>query len=454
VKTLTRRALATFVLAVGAIPGLVAQIPDWYSTHKDARYPSQTYIIGVGAGTGDKAMDAAKKAAQTDVVSQIRVQIQAEVKNISESFKFNNNEQLFSDFRSNVRTSVSDEIAGMEVAETVTDNATGTAYALVVLERDKYCGTIHSELDAGWKQANDLRTGGFEFAKQGKLNNAIQNLLEVRKVISPLLTKQVLYNAVSNTPYKPAFSFSPLTITADIRTMFSDVKLEKKNGDKQEGRIGESFPDPFVVRVTMNVEGSVVPVAGSTVVFETSDKMKIGDAITDDQGMASFSATVRAMTGNGIQARISIPHLDREFDQNVLSSAVNFTWKAEGSNVSFSLKILTKPAAMSSALKRMFTTAITQIGYKVVSSSKFLIEVGVETGQSSKVEGMAGILYSLSANVTATLVDKTNDNTFGSVKFSGKGLARSEEEALQKAVDNANISLTDLSDLLQKVLEK
>jgi hypothetical protein len=442
------------VLAFGVLPNLQAQIPDWYTTHKNIRYPSEMYIIGVGAGSGTNATEAAKKAAQTDVVSQIRVQIQAEVKNVSESFQFNKDEQLFSDFRSNVRTAVSDEITGMEVAETVTDNSTGTAYALVVLERDKYCETIKTELDAGWKQANDLRTGAFEFARKGKLNDAIQNLFEARKTVSPLLPKQALYNAVSSTPYKPLSSFGPTMISADIRKVLSDVRIEKKSGDKQKGRIGESFSEPFVVRVTINQEGNSVPVVGSTVVFETSDKMKIADASTDDQGIASLSTTIRAMSGNGIQARLFFAGLDREFDQNLLSSAVNFTWKAEGSNVSFALKVVAKSNAVTSDLKRAFTSAITQIGYKVVSSSKYIIEVSAEPGPLSKVEGMTGTLYSLSANVTATLMDKSNDNALGSVKFSGKGMARSEEEALEKAVGNVKINVADLSDLLQKTVSK
>ena len=419
-----------------------------------SRYPSETYIIGVGAGTGDKAMDAAKKAAQTDVVSQIRVQIQAEVKNISESFKFNNNEQLFSDFRSNVRTSVSDEIAGMEVAETVTDNSTGTAYALVVLERDKYCGTIRSELDGGWKQANDLRTGASDFAKQGKLNNAIQNLLEARKVISPLLTKQALYNAVSGAPYKPAFSFGPLTITADIRELFSDVKLSKKSGDKQTGKIGQSFTMPFVVQVTIDQDGSSVPVVGSTVVFETSDETKIGDATTDDQGLARLSTTVRALTGNGIRASLSFPNIGRDFAQNLQSLAVYFTWKAKASSISFSLKVDSNSPAMTSDLQRAFSSAITKLGYNVVSSSKFVVEVSVEPGQSSKIEGMAGTMYSVSASVVATLVDNVAGTTLASARFSGKGIGRTEDEAMDKAVGNVKISQAGMSDLLEKALQQ
>ena len=97
------RVVASLILVVGVISMLCGQIPDWFATHKDARYPSEQYIIGVGSGTGDNAADAAKKAAQLDLVSQIRVQVQAQVKNVSESYQFNKNEQLYSEFRSTVR---------------------------------------------------------------------------------------------------------------------------------------------------------------------------------------------------------------------------------------------------------------------------------------------------------------------------------------------------------------
>ena len=209
------RILAASIVAACALANLVAQTPDWYTTHKNLRYPAEMYIIGVGAGTGSNATELAKKAAQTDLVSQIRVQVQAQVKNISESYQFNKDEQLFSDFRSNVRTAVNDEVAGMEVIETTTDKAAGTAYALVVLERDKYCGSLKNEMDAGWKQAEELRASSSGYAKQGKLADALQSLLDARISMTPLLTKQTLYNAVSNTAYQPPVNLGPSTIALD-----------------------------------------------------------------------------------------------------------------------------------------------------------------------------------------------------------------------------------------------
>lgn len=454
VKTLSHRIVVAGIIAVLISLQAPAQIPDWYTSHKNTRYPSEMYIVGVGSGSGTNAMEAAKKAAQMDVVSQIRVQVQAEVKNVSESFQFNKDEQIFSDFRSNVRTAVSDEITGMEVVETVADKATGAAYALVVLERDKYCETLKSEMESGWKQADELRSSSVEYAKRGKLNDAIQTLLEARKTITPLLPKQALYNAVAHTRYKPAVTFSPTAVTNDIRKILSAVKLEKKSGDKQKGKIGEIFAEPFVVLVTVATEGKSVPVAGSIVIFESSDKTKIGDATTDDQGLVSLSTTVRAMSGNGIRARVLFESLGREFDQSLNSSAVHFTWFAASSDVSFALKVNAKSPKMNESLKSSFSSAITQIGYKVVASSKYIIEVRVEGGPSSRVDGMAGTMFNVSADVIAVLMNRESGDELGSVRFTGKGLARSESEATEKAVGNVKIGQKDISELLEKALKK
>ncbi len=453
-KNLFHRALAAVLVLAGAIAGVRAQVPDWYASHKSVKFPSDLYLIGVGSATGDNAIEKAKKAAQTDLVSQIRVQIQAQVKNVSESYQFNKNEQLYSDFSSNVRTAVSDEIMGMEIAETATDPSTGTSYALVVLDREKYCGNLRNEMDSGWKQAADLRAASLEAMKKGRVNDALQSLMDARSTIPPLLTKQALYNVVSNTPYKPTADFGPSALTTDIRDLLSGIKLTKKSGDGQRGKIGETFPAPFVVLATLGGEGKSVPVVGGTIIFETSDNTKVGEATTDDQGLATFSTTIRAMKGKGIRARLSFKKLDREFEQNLLASAVFFTWKTETSDVAFALKINAASTKSSSSLKNAFSSAITKTGYKVVGSSKHLLEVSAEAGEPNAVEGLAGTMYSLTVTVTATLVEKESGNTLGSVSFNGKGLARSEKEAVDKAVSSVKINENDLADLLQKALQQ
>ena len=92
----------------------VSQIPQWFSTHTHAKYPNAEYILGIGTGGGSTGAEAAKKAALADIVSQLRVQIQSEMKSMTESYQMNNDEQIYSDFKRQSRTVVSDEIKGAE----------------------------------------------------------------------------------------------------------------------------------------------------------------------------------------------------------------------------------------------------------------------------------------------------------------------------------------------------
>jgi hypothetical protein len=453
VKTKLVRTVTVAAFVAGTFSLVTAQIPEWYATHKDGRFPAEQYILGVGSGAGDRAAESAKKAAQMDVIAQIRVQVQAEVKNVSESYKFNNDEQTFSDYRQNVRTAVSDEVTGMEIVESVTDQTAGTVYTLAVLDRNKYCQNLRGELDAGWKQVAELRNSSGDYERRGKLNEAIQSLLNVKRAIPSLLTKQTLYSAVASAPYASPVEFGPLAVSSDIRRLLSSIVLKKKSGDGQDGTIGKQFLEPFVVKVELKLDSGVVPVSGSTLVFESADKTKIGEATTDEQGIGSLTTTVRSMTGNGIQARLSFEHLGREFDDNLRSSAVYFTWKARQSDVSFALRINAKSAKMESGLTNAVSSAVTRIGYKMAKSSRFVLDVGIETSQSGSVEGMAGTMYTVSVDVVITLVDTKGGNELGSVRFSGKGLGRSESQAIEKGVTNAKVNQNELAPLLGKALQ-
>lgn len=443
--------LASLVLVC---EGLCAQIPAWYASHKDPRFPDESYIIGVGEGSGPHATDDAKKAAQTDLVSQIRVQIQAEARGVSESYRFNKDEQMYSEFRSRVRTSVSDEITGMQVVETVTDNSTRSIYALVALEREKYCQTLGADLDAGWKQANALKIASVDESRKGKLNEAVQELMTARKTVASLLPKQALYNTVSHTPYKSPFDFGPVTLSSDISAMLSDVRFEKISGDRQNGSVGMEFPQPFGVRVTIHRDSTSIPVVGSTVVFEATDNVKLGEATTDEHGEARFSTTIRQMKGNTLRARLTLGASDREFKVTLMASAVSFTWKTESAGVSFTLKVEVPSKKAFRDLTRIVTSSLTQIGYKTARSSRYVLQVTTETSQSNAIEGMAGTMYSVTLGVRARLIDSESDRTLGEATFSGKGLGESESAAVDKAAAKVRIDTNELADLLAKALQK
>ncbi|MFA5832173.1 MAG: LPP20 family lipoprotein [Bacteroidota bacterium] len=422
-----------------------SQVPNWYSTHTHPKYPTAQFIIGVGTGGSNSAgIDAAKKSAMADIASQLRIQVQSEMKEFTQNLSVNDDEQVYSDFKRQSRTVVSDEITGADVIETVVDEQSATTYALVVLNREKYSGSLRAELENGWKQASDLRAAGNDFFAKGKLIEAIQSINQIKQIIAPLLAKQILHNAAAAAPFTFPSVFNPAALQGDIRTFLANVKMEKKSGDNQKGKIGEKFSTSFIVTVKANG----VACSGITVAFLIDEKNKLGESITDEKGDASFSTIVRS--GNGIKAKIALPGLGREFEQNINSSAVVFSWNAQASDKAFSITVNAKNKKLAESVQSKLSSAITQIGYKVVTMSNNTLSIEVTSGVPGKIEGMAGTLYNITLEATVHRKDNASNSIIGSATFSAKGVGSSEDEAMIKAASALKIEQAALSELLQK----
>jgi hypothetical protein len=424
----------------------MAQIPQWFSTHSHPKYPNAEYIVGVGTGGGSTGIEAAKKSALADIVAQLRVQVQSEMRSVTESFSINDDEQISSDFRRQSRTVVSDEIIGADVVETVTDPSTQTSYALVVLNRRSYAAAIGSELESGWKQASDLRASANEFFSQGKLNEALQSINQIKQVLAPLYAKQVLYAAAARAPFSSASVFNPAALQTDIRSFLSRVKIEKRSGDRQKGKIGSQFPQPFVVAVTANG----IPVSGVAIVFTLDQKTPIGRSITDEKGIAALTTTVRAMSREGIRAQLSLQEVGREFEQNIISSSVTFTWMPEASDKAFAITVQAKNKKVGDAVQSKVAAAVTEIGYPVVTMSANALSVEITSGVPTKIEGMAGTLYNLTLDATVSYKQGASKTIVGTAKCSSKGVGKSEDEAMEKAAAGLKIDQQSLSELLQR----
>lgn len=427
-----------------------AQVPGWYTSHNDAQYPLSDFIIGVGSGNGEHGIDNAKKAALSDIVSQMRVQVKSEVKNVTESYQMNNDEKIYSDFKSQSRTVVSDEITGAEIVETAVDQATQTSFALAVLNRDSYCLSIGSELTSGWKQASDLRNSGKDYLSKGRLVEAIESIQQVRQVISPLIAKQVLYNAVAKSPFQSDLMFNPNVLQEDIRDFLSQVKIEKMAGDNQQGKIGTSFSQPFSVVVSVMNGNQTLSCAGAQVEFVYNGRVSLGLGTTDARGVASITTTIRPVTPEGIRARLSIPDLGRDFEKNIDASSVGFTWVALPSDKKFSLMVNSNNSGFAASVKAKFADAISNAGYSVAPSAPYTLSIDVENEPPGKVEGFSGTMFTVKINVTATITETKSNTILGSTAFESQGVGNSEGEAIGKAVANLQIGENEINDLLQK----
>lgn len=427
-----------------------AQVPDWYTSHTDASYPPEEFIIGVGSGSGGNGIESAKKAALVDIVSQIRVQVQSEMKDVTQSFQMNKDEQIYSDFRNQTRTVVSGEISGAEIAETYIDQSTNTAYALAVVNRKTYSETIGSELANGWKQASDLRSAAKDYLSKGRLVEAIQSIQQARKVVAPLMARQVLYDAVARSAFQSQLSFNPNVLQEDIRNLLSRVKVEIVGGNRQTGKIGAIFPQPLAVRVSVENGDSSVPCSGVPVEFLYDHDISLGQAITDEHGQAELVTTVRPVRGDGIEARLAISRLGRNFENNITASSANFTWTSLPSDRRFVLSVTGKDGKIAGAVRAKFSDAITEAGYSVAPAAAYLLSVDVQKGNTGKVEGFSGTIYTVKLIVIATLTERKSSRVLGSASFAAQGVGESSNEATMKAAESLMLDMKEMGELLDK----
>jgi hypothetical protein len=436
-----------FFLACTCLP---AQVPDWAVSHSHPRYPVDGYIIGIGSASGDNAGESARRLAQSDIATQVRVRVQSEIKNVQQTFELNKNEASYAEFRIKSTSVVDELLTGATIVETMTDAATNTVYALAVLNRLQFVGTIGAELNSGWNQANVLVKASDDFIRRGKLLESIQNLLDARKIVADMLPKQALHDAVSRIPYEAHQELGPSALTSRIRAALSFVRIEKKEGDNQLGKIGETFENPFIVHLALVLEDRTVPLTGTPVKFLTAKDELISELSTDQNGNVSLTTNIRGGKNTSIRAFLSLPSIEKEFWQNLNSSSIQFTYTALAPDIAFAVKAGTGSLKMTQALISSISSVITDIGYRTVDISRFIILAEYRPAPSMSVGGLTGAIVSVNADVTITLLDNQTSKTLGSISVKAKGAGKNEQEAGEKAVRDLRIPENDMLQLLQK----
>jgi hypothetical protein len=442
--------LSVAFIAIAAITPASSQVPQWAVSHKITNYPAGEYILGVGQGTGEKADETAKRLARSDIAAQVRVKVQTEIKNIQQTYGLNPNQESYADFKINSTSVVGEELTGAVIVETAIDTSTSTTYALAALNKEKFSVTIAAGLTEGWNHAKKLQRAAEDFLRQGKITEAIQDFVEAQAGAMELLPKLALHDALARAPFRIEPSLGPSALASSVRDALSSVRIEKRGGDKQKGKIGENFSEPFIVQVTANEGQNSVPVAGAAIVFLNSSGEQFGEAITDAKGMASCSMKARGTIGQQLRARLSLPSLGKEFSSSLNSSSTVFNCVLLDADVAFSVKIDVRSSKVSDALRSVVVDAVMHAGYHIVDMSRFMLRVGFQSTPPATVEGADGTLYSVSSEVTMVLIDKDSNRTLGSIVGKSQGVAKSQDGALEQSARGVKLDVPEFVSLLEK----
>ncbi len=438
-----------FIALAAAVPAF-SQAPPWALSHQHPTYPFREFILGVGQGTGEKGNETAKRLAQSDIATQVRMKVQMEIKNIQQVYGINPNQESYADFKIKSASVVEEELTGAVIVETAFDTSTNTTYALAALNKEKFSAAMTAELTEGWNHAKDLQRTSKDFLRRGKITEGVQSLVEARSDAMELLPKLALHDVLASVPFRTEASLGPSALASSIRNALSSVRIEKRGGDKQKGKIGENFPEPFIVQATANDGENSVPVAGAAIVFLNSSGEQFGEAITDAKGTASCSLKAKGNIGKRLRARLSLPLLGKEFSSSLNSSSVEFDCVLLDADVAFSVKIDVRSSKVNDALRSVVVDAATHAGYHIVDMSRFMLRVGFQSTSPATVEGGDGTLYSVSSVFTVTLIDKDSNRTIGSIAGKSQGVAKSQDGAVEQSAHGVKLDVAEFVSLLEK----
>ena len=437
-------------LVVVSASAAYSQIPPWALSHQHARYQPETYLLGVGSAAGEKANVAARRRAQSDIASRVRAMVQSELKNIQRTYGLSREQDSYADFKIKSISIVDEELPDADIIETSFDSSTKTTYVLAALNKDEFSRSLADQLIAGWDRAMNFRRASEDLLRQGKVAEGIQNLFQARAVVMDLLPLQALHDALARSPYSSIPSLSPSALTSILRETLSGVRIEKTGGDKQKGRVGENFPEPFIVQVNEFIGTRPVPAVGAEIVFTNSSGDPFGRAVTDSKGTASCVIKVKGNIGHKIQVRLLLPSLGPEFSSVIDASSAAFDCTLLEADVAFSLKVEVRSSEENDAIRSLVTDAVTRAGYHIVDMSRFELRAGFLTASPTTVDSADGSFTFVSADLSVTLIDKSSNRILGSIDSKSQGVAKSQEEALKLAARGAKLDGAELAALLEK----
>jgi hypothetical protein len=101
-------------------------------------------------------------------------------------------------------------------------------------------------------------------------------------------------------------------------------------------------------------------------------------------------------------------------------------------------------------LKNKISGVVTKSGYQIDPAAELILNIDAASGIPGKIEGMAGTLFSNSIDVDIALIEKTSNAVRGQIKFTSKGVGKTEAEAAEKAAGAIQIGQKEMVDLLEK----
>jgi hypothetical protein len=427
-----------------------AQIPKWAQTNSHPKYPSSTYLLGVGIAN-EKAT--ATELARADVAKQIQVKIESELETMEQEITTDDKTKLKSEIVSRTKSVVNETIIGIEIA--ATEFVKGQFYVLAVLNKQRYYSSLEQQLGNIVTETDTYLTGARALVQQGNIFNALDNYLSAQNTMPDFLTKNALYLALTGSTYPAAKSYSVAGVLTEARNLLAAINIKIISGDNQDAPVGKFLSEPLIAKILYtSPDGNEIGVKWYPVIIKYSGGEVINKTASDQDGI--IKANILAVPTESDNQRgkvvfsLGLSNIPEIFRNEIEKIQATFSYNLIISTVTFSVDITDIAGNPDPELNRLVTSWINENGFKTnPDATKTVLGNAVVTNEKV-VDSPAGKQIFIELNLNMVLTDKKSASRLATITATGKGMAlRSRDLAIQKASAKLSVSKEKFAAFLQ-----
>lgn len=437
------------IVSACASQRLAGQTPEWVERHQDKRFPPDKFWIGISSAVGNDAEEKAKQAAIKQIAAQFKTIVKAKTTFAKREESEGANSKFTEVFEERIDNYIENvELTGARVVETHKQGI--RVFALAVLNKEEFLRPLRRELQA-YQTALSERLKSAQSLANADLSRAINAYLEALNALDEAEPKREFFNRISGEVFEFSKDVQPAAIEAAMRDALSEARLTMVSGNGQKGELGKAFAQPLVVRATTK-RGTAL--RGLTIVFAAGET-ELGKAITDENGVASFSAIAQpdgVQGGKGvIVAALDMkglsPRMRNEARQNA-SVSFEFSLNARSFACELDLSEIDDERARRS-LEQKLSDALAKNGATIKSGAPLIVKASVSARDIGSVQGMSGEVVAQDVTLTLQFLSRRG-GALSSASFANKGLGKDKDSAIAKALIEMRVSPSRLAEPIAK----
>lgn len=413
-------------MALLAAATVWAAPPDWAISGKSGSHPTGLYVVG--AGSSEESVDLARQAAMADVVRQVK----ARVKSTSEDERWEASSSSAGKSRgesswSGAKVQASEEITGIQIAETAQDGKIW--YALAVLDRSAFAAPGRTAMREAEADAQSRWIEARQAVDQKRPTEALQALRLVEVSRSRFVSGRERASLGEPDALSESFTLGASRTDSLRREIVRGLELSRSI-DSVEAGADRNWPSD--AGLVVRFRGA--PVSGIEVDLASPTGQVLGTAKTDSNGFAAVRPTTEPSTTSTGWSRWSLrPKLDVRPPAELglwvrlsrSSARIRLDWSA------------TVPPEQASLVKNRLAAS----GWSIDSIRGTRITARLSTSIKGEIQGFSGPLKRMEAR----LVLSRNE---ARCETSGVGTGPTEEKAVAAAIDRLAFPSDCLKELL------